>query len=146
MGTGPVLFMYSFSYHFTSPQDMLDTDVPDKFSVITYVSQFYHLLKDEDNSKSPSLAMLSPSLSPSFDDSSDLSDLESPLATPKGTPKSLPRSLFISNNPILRNNKFSPHNQENKYREIQDKVIESDSEEVIKQQKSEEKVQRKPVR
>ena len=34
---------------------MLDTDVPDKFSVITYVSQFYHLLKDEDNSRSPSL-------------------------------------------------------------------------------------------
>ena len=27
------------------PEDMLDTDVPDKFSIITYVSQFYHLLK-----------------------------------------------------------------------------------------------------
>ena len=24
---------------------MLDSDVPDKFSIITYVSQFYHLLK-----------------------------------------------------------------------------------------------------
>ena len=30
---------------------MLDTDIPDKFSIITYVSQFYHLLKDEDNSR-----------------------------------------------------------------------------------------------
>ena len=37
------------------PQDMLDSEVPDKFSIITYVSQFYHLLKDEDNSRSPSL-------------------------------------------------------------------------------------------
>merc|ERR1712088_1229754 len=37
------------------PEDMLDTEVPDKFSIITYVSQFYHLLKDEDNSRSPSL-------------------------------------------------------------------------------------------
>ena len=33
------------------PQDMLDTEIPDKFSIITYVSQFYHLLKDEDNSR-----------------------------------------------------------------------------------------------
>lgn len=32
-------------------QDMLDSDIPDKFSIITYVSQFYHLLKDEDNSR-----------------------------------------------------------------------------------------------
>ena len=37
------------------PEDMLDSEVPDKFSIITYVSQFYHLLKDEDNSRSPSL-------------------------------------------------------------------------------------------
>ena len=27
------------------PQDMVDSDIPDKFSIITYVSQFYHLLK-----------------------------------------------------------------------------------------------------
>ena len=26
-------------------QDMVDSDIPDKFSIITYVSQFYHLLK-----------------------------------------------------------------------------------------------------
>ena len=39
------------------PQDMLDSEIPDKFSIITYVSQFYHLLKDEDNSRSPSLSV-----------------------------------------------------------------------------------------
>jgi hypothetical protein len=94
------------------PQDMLDSDIPDKFSIVTYVSQFYHLLKDEDNSKSPSLAILSPrpghSLSNSYEDS-EASETESPTLTPQGTPKSIPRALFTSTNPILRNNKFSPH-------------------------------------
>ena len=33
------------------PQDMLNIRVPDKFSVITYVSQFYHVFKDEDDSR-----------------------------------------------------------------------------------------------
>jgi len=97
------------------PQDMVDSEIPDKFSIVTYVSQFYHLLKDEDNSKSPSLSMLSgktlSSLSNSFEDQSDFSDSESPINTPKGTPKTLPKALFTSSNPILRNNKFSPSNK-----------------------------------
>ena len=29
--------------------------------------------------------------------------------SPQGTPKSVPRSVFLSSNPILRNNKFSPN-------------------------------------
>lgn len=29
------------------PEDMVDTDEPDKFSVATYLAQFYHLFKDE---------------------------------------------------------------------------------------------------
>jgi len=82
------------------PQDMLDTDVPDKFSIVTYVSQFYHLLKDEDNSRSPSLP-IKERMNTSYDSADN---------SPPGTPKSVPRSLFISSNPILRNNKFSPHN------------------------------------
>jgi len=85
------------------PQDMLDSDIPDKFSIITYVSQFYHLLKDEDNSRSPSLALKEiKDVSNSSYDSSD--------SSPQGTPKSVPKSVFLSNNPILRNNKFSPTN------------------------------------
>ena len=82
------------------PEDMLDIDVPDKFSIVTYVSQFYHLLKDEDNSRSPSLP-----IKERINTSSDSED-----NSPQGTPKSVPRSLFISSNPILRNNKFSPLN------------------------------------
>ena len=75
------------------PEDMLDTDVPDKFSIITYVSQFYHLLKDEDNSRSPSLPVKEMKVAP---------------ASPQGTPESVPRSVFLSSNPILRNNKYCP--------------------------------------
>jgi len=82
------------------PEDMLDTDIPDKFSIVTYVSQFYHLLKDEDNSRSPSLP-IKETMNASYDSADN---------SPQGTPKSVPRSLFISTNPILRNNKFSPHN------------------------------------
>eukprot|EP00092_Neocalanus_flemingeri_P016266 GFUD01017611.1.p1 GENE.GFUD01017611.1~~GFUD01017611.1.p1 ORF type:complete len:202 (+),score=83.27 GFUD01017611.1:206-811(+) len=82
------------------PQDMLDTDVPDKFSIVTYVSQFYHLLKDEDNSRSPSLPVKE-ILNTSYDSADN---------SPQGTPKSVPRSVFLSSNPILRNNMFSPHN------------------------------------
>jgi len=80
------------------PQDMLDTDVPDKFSVITYVSQFYHLLKDEDNSRSPSLPLKGIQECP----------LSCPTSPGPGTPTSVPKSVFTSSNPILSNNKFSP--------------------------------------
>jgi len=86
------------------PQDMVECEEPDKFSIVTYVSQFYHLLKDEDNSCcSPSLNRIR----------SSESEAESSLPssadnTPLGTPKSVPRSVFTSGNPVLRNNKFSP--------------------------------------
>merc|ERR1712055_91249 len=82
------------------PQDMLDTEEPDKFSIVTYVPQFYHLLKEEDNSRAPSLPVKE-MMNSSYDSADN---------SPQGTPKSVPRSLFISSNPILRNNKFSPHN------------------------------------
>lgn len=80
---------FNFVFISTFLQDMLDTDVPDKFSVITYVSQFYHLLKDEDNSRSPSLKLKGikeSSLNSSADTSSDSSCANSP-----STPTSVPR-------------------------------------------------------
>ena len=83
------------------PEDMLDTEVPDKFSIITYVSQFYHLLKDEDNSRSPSLPVREVKEVKEGENSGEAS-------SPQGTPKSVPRSVFLSSNPILRNNKFCP--------------------------------------
>ena len=49
--------------------------------------------------RSPSLPVKDISINTSYD-SSD--------ASPQGTPKSVPKSVFISSNPILRNNKFSP--------------------------------------
>ncbi|QQP51646.1 MICAL-like protein 2, partial [Caligus rogercresseyi] len=47
------------------PQDMVDSELPDKFSVVTYVSQFYHLFKDEDGSRSPKFTPSSSSTSSS---------------------------------------------------------------------------------
>jgi hypothetical protein len=85
------------------PEDMLDTEVPDKFSIITYVSQFYHLLKDEDNSRSPSLPVREVKEVREGEESGERSS-----SSPQGTPKSVPRSVFLSSNPILRNNKFCP--------------------------------------
>jgi len=85
------------------PQDMLEFEEPDKFSIVTYVSQFYHLLKDEDQSCcSPSLNRVKSS------DSEHDNSLSSTDNTPVGTPKTVPKSIFNSSNPVLRNNKFSP--------------------------------------
>lgn len=92
------------------PQDMVDSEVPDKFSIITYVSQFYHLLKDEDDSRSPSLARASMRHSVSDQEGGNDSSIEEEEGSPMGTPVSVPRALFTSNNPILKNNKFSPMN------------------------------------
>jgi len=94
------------------PEDMVDTDIPDKFSIITYVSQFYHLLKDEDNSCSPSLARAKLKHSNSDQEVSNDSSLEEDEEerSPQIVTTGLPKALFISTNPILRNNKFSPMN------------------------------------
>jgi len=90
------------------PQDMLESEIPDKFSIITYVSQFYHLLKDEDDSRSPSLARAALRHSVSDQEGGHDSSIEEEEPSPMGTPVSVPRALFTSNNPILKNNKFSP--------------------------------------
>merc|ERR1719264_333443 len=66
---------------------MVDSEVPDKFSVITYVSQFYHLLKEEDDSRSPSPSTLPRALTSS--PSPILSNNKfSPMASPvPGSPE-----------------------------------------------------------
>lgn len=71
-------------------QDMVESEMPDKFSVVTYVSQFYHLFKDEDGSRSPNVSLLSRS-SESENDSLLLSSAES---TPLGTPTITPKRIF----------------------------------------------------
>jgi len=85
------------------PEDMVDSDIPDKFSIITYVSQFYHLLKDEDDSRSPSLARAALRHSVSDQEGSNDSSVEEEEVN-----TGVPKSLFTSPKPILSNNKFSP--------------------------------------
>jgi hypothetical protein len=57
-------------------EDMLASEEPDKFSVVTYLAQFYHLFKNEDKNISPNVSL---HLS---------SESESEAATPLGTPTS----------------------------------------------------------
>jgi len=57
-------------------EDMLASEEPDKFSVVTYLAQFYHLFKSEDKNISPNVSL---HLS---------SESESEAATPLGTPTS----------------------------------------------------------
>jgi len=92
------------------PLDMVDADIPDKFSIVTYVSQFYHLLKEEDDSRSPSLARANRRHSLSDPEANNDSSLEEEESSPQGHQKGLPKALFTSSNPILANNKFSPMN------------------------------------
>eukprot|EP00095_Tigriopus_kingsejongensis_P004241 snap_masked-scaffold711_size108467-processed-gene-0.13 protein:Tk04241 transcript:snap_masked-scaffold711_size108467-processed-gene-0.13-mRNA-1 annotation:"mical-like protein 2" len=74
-------------------QDMVDCDEPDKFSVITYVSQFYHMFKDADDSRlSPSLQIrLTGRNSESENDSLIQSSTDN---TPQGTPIIQPKRIF----------------------------------------------------
>merc|ERR1712186_303392 len=95
--------IHHFRPSLLDPEDMVDSDIPDKFSIITYVSQFYHLLKDEDDSRSPSLARAALRHSVSDQEgSTDSSVEEEEINT------GVPKSLLTSPKPILSNNKFSP--------------------------------------
>ena len=71
------------------PQDMVDCEDPDKFSVVTYVSQFYHLFKDADGSRSsPDVSLNMSSLNNSRNSESENDSLlhSSSESTPLGTP------------------------------------------------------------
>ena len=68
------------------PQDMVDCEDPDKFSVVTYVSQFYHLFKDADGSRSsPDVSLISTSRG-SESENDSLLQSSSSESTPLGTP------------------------------------------------------------
>merc|ERR1712106_802938 len=78
------------------PEDALDTDVPDRFSIVTYVSQFYHLLKDEDDSRSPSLP-IKERINTSYDSADN-----SPPGTPSSSPSTPPSPSHLVPSPQLQ--------------------------------------------
>ncbi|XP_040580559.1 MICAL-like protein 2 [Lepeophtheirus salmonis] len=75
------------------PQDMVDTETPDKFSVVTYVSQFYHLFKDEDGSRSPNVSLTNLSRNSESENDSVLQS-SSENNTPQGTPTVAPKRII----------------------------------------------------
>ena len=96
-------------------EDMLASEEPDKFSVVTYLAQFYHLFKTADSNISPNVSL---HLGTS-------SESESEAATPLGTPTSEKKNFSTSEKKsfdrndlierygeeIFQNNKASKCNQ-----------------------------------
>ena len=96
-------------------EDMLASEEPDKFSVVTYLAQFYHLFKTADSNISPNVSL---HLGTS-------SESESEAATPQGTPTSEKKNFSTSEKKsfdrndlierygeeIFQNNKASKCNQ-----------------------------------
>jgi len=67
-------------------EDMLASEEPDKFSVVTYLAQFYHLFKNDDkNVSSPNVSL----------HMSSESESETPLGTPTSEKKTFDRNDLI---------------------------------------------------
>lgn len=72
------------------PEDMVDSEVPDKFSVATYLAQFYHMFKNDDDSRtsSPKPRLLRGSESSETNSSTE--------GTPLGTPTLVTKSRIFN--------------------------------------------------
>jgi len=66
-------------------EDMLASEEPDKFSVVTYLAQFYHLFKNDEKNVSPNVSL----------HMSSESESETPLGTPTSEKKTFDRKDLI---------------------------------------------------
>ena len=85
------------------PEDMVDAEEPDKFSIATYLQQFYHMFKNEDQStnSSPNISLNRLSSESSIENdsvvkSSSSEGSESLEGTPSATPVT-PRTAKLFN-------------------------------------------------
>jgi len=86
-------------------EDMLASEEPDKFSVVTYLAQFYHLFKNDDkNVSSPNVSL----------HMSSESESETPLGTPTSEKKTFDRNDLIEKygEEIFQSNKARAKNIE----------------------------------
>ena len=88
-------------------EDMLASEEPDKFSVVTYLAQFYHLFKTADSNISPNVSLHLGTSSESE------SEAATPLGTPTSEKKNFDRNDLIERygEEIFQNNKASKWNQ-----------------------------------
>ena len=86
---------------------MLASEEPDKFSVVTYLAQFYHLFKTADSNISPNVSLHLGTSSESE------SEAATPLGTPTSEKKNFDRNDLIERygEEIFQNNKASKCNQ-----------------------------------
>ena len=92
-------------------EDMLASEEPDKFSVVTYLAQFYHLFKTADSNISPNVSLHLGTSSESE------SEAATPLGTPTSEKKNFDRNDLIERygEEIFQNNKVSKCNQFSKF-------------------------------
>jgi len=100
-------------------EDMLASEEPDKFSVVTYLAQFYHLFKTADSNISPNVSL---HLGTS-------SESESEAATPLGTPTSEKKNFPTSEKKNFDRNDLIERYGEEIFQNNKNKKIEQDPQE-----------------
>jgi len=93
-------------------EDMLASEEPDKFSVVTYLAQFYHVFKSQDKNISPNVSL---HLTSSESESEAVTPLGTPLGTPTSEKKNFDRKDLIEKygEEIFQNNKAGEENFQN---------------------------------